>query len=84
MYERELSDIFAVQADIATNIANALEAEFSPEEQQQLGKQQTSSEAAYRAYLKGRTLGQERERLAAVQALSLAVEIDPEFAAAHA
>jgi len=83
-YQREINDIFAIQADIAMNIANALEAKFSPAEQRKLEQVPTSSPAAYALYLQARNAyvqlgGTER----ALALLDRAIEIDPEFARAY-
>ena len=81
-YNREFADIFAIQADIAMNIANALEAEFSVEEQARLEKIPTSSTEAWELYLKattGPTKGSDRRQL-----LDTAINLDPEFALAYA
>jgi eukaryotic-like serine/threonine-protein kinase len=53
-YDRDLTDIFAIQSDVALQIATALEAELSPEEHTQLGKEPTDDVEAYRLYLQGR------------------------------
>jgi len=77
----DLSEIFAMQADIAMNIANSLEAEFSPAEQARLGSELTDNSEAYSLFLAARaTRGGERS----LDLLEQAIEIDPEFAAAHA
>ena len=55
-YNREFSDIFAIQADIAMNIANALEAEFSLEEQASIEETPTDSPEAYVLYLRATTI----------------------------
>ena len=51
-YERDFKDIFAIQTDIAMNVANALDAEFSPQEQQRLEVVPDVSPETYAAYLK--------------------------------
>ncbi len=51
VYERDFADVFAIQADIAMNIANALQAEFSVAERQSLEREPTSSPAAYALFL---------------------------------
>ena len=82
-YNREFADVFAIQADIATNIANALEAELSLEEQANIERIPTEYPAAYALYLKAVTnfgLGRETWQPVIEQALA----IDPEFARAHA
>ncbi len=53
-YDRELTDIFAIQTDVALQIAAALEAELSPDERSRVGKEPTTSVEAYQLYLKGR------------------------------
>ena len=78
-YEREFAGVFAIQSDIAMNIANALEAEFSLAEQQSIEKIPTVSPEAYAWYL--RALAWAGNRMADV---SRALEIDPNFAAAYA
>jgi TolB-like protein/Flp pilus assembly protein TadD len=82
-YNRELVDVFGIQADIATNIANALQAEFSLAEQATIEKTPTESPEAYSLYLRGLGLGRSRSQLA-VTLLEEAIEIDPRFALAHA
>ena len=49
-YDRDLTDIFAIQADIAMNIADALSIEFSSAEQQMLEKAPTDSPKAFALY----------------------------------
>lgn len=78
-YNREFSDIFAIQADIAMNIANALQAEFSPAEQARVEKISTESPEAYASYLKALS-GSESWRSDLEQAIAL----DPNFALAYA
>jgi tetratricopeptide (TPR) repeat protein len=86
-YQRKIDDIFAIQADIAMNIANAIGAEFSLEEQNALETPPTSSPAAYALYLQAND--QFRAALlgsteAALALLNRALVIDPEFARAYA
>jgi TolB-like protein/Tfp pilus assembly protein PilF len=53
-YDRTLDDIFAIQTDIATQIASALKASLSAEEEQGLSKKYTDDSEAYQLYLQGR------------------------------
>jgi serine/threonine-protein kinase len=53
-YDRKLTDIFAIQSDVALEIASALEAELSPAERRRIHREPTASLAAYQAYLQGR------------------------------
>ncbi|NIO39343.1 MAG: CadC-family transcriptional regulator, partial [Burkholderiales bacterium] len=51
-YDGDLSDVFAIQGEIAMNIANSLQAEFSIAEQESIGRAPTNSPQAYAAYLR--------------------------------
>jgi eukaryotic-like serine/threonine-protein kinase len=53
-YDRELTDIFAIQSDVALHIAAALETGLSPDERTRIGKAPTNDLEAYHLYLKGR------------------------------
>ncbi|HEY7026306.1 MAG TPA: protein kinase [Gemmatimonadales bacterium] len=53
-YDRDLTDIFAIQSDVALQIAAALEAELSPEERTRIKKQPTDDVQAYQSYLMGK------------------------------
>ena len=53
-YDRQLTDIFAIQADVALQIAAALKAELSPAEQLRMHRKPTSDVRAYQLYLQGR------------------------------
>ena len=82
-YNREFADVFAIQSDIAMNIANALEAEFSLEEQASIEKIPTASPEAYRHYLSAVGLPIQRWSLSD-QYLNEAIALDPDFAPAYA
>ena len=88
-YDRNLSDIFAVQTEVATEIAKALRAKLSPAEQSAVASKPTENMAAYDAYLRGidfvsRAGETERNRLDAIAAFEEAVGLDPKFAVAWA
>jgi len=53
-YDRELTDIFAIQTDVALQIAAALEAKLSPEERRRIRKKPTEDVEAYQLFLQGR------------------------------
>ncbi len=53
-YRRTLTDIFAVQEEIAMEISGALRLQLTVKEQKQLGKRHTKDTQAYQLYLKGR------------------------------
>ena len=86
-YDREFADIFDIESDIAMNIANALEAEFSLAERERIDKPPTDSLEAYALYLKARALVSNINPLSPpefYQYLDHAIELDPDFALAHA
>ena len=86
-YDRQLSDIFAIQTDVALHIAGALEAELSPVEKTRLHRKPTSDIEAYQLYLKGRhCLSQLTEKgfETAIGYFERAIERDPDYALAYA
>ena len=82
-YDRGFEDIFAIESEIAAEIANALEAEFSVAEQTAVETPPTTSPAAYAAYLRARDLADTSDELA-LDYLEEATRLDPNFALAHA
>jgi len=87
-FDRGLTDIFGVQAEIAENIAIALQTELLPNERQRIQKVQTSSPQALALYLQASNLnytvsgvGPNEDRHLY---LDKAIELDPSFARAHA
>jgi tetratricopeptide (TPR) repeat protein len=87
IFDRELTadNLFAIQSEISEEIARALEATLSPEEQQRLNERPTENLAAYNAYLRGRQLlarrtSEDVDR--AAREFERAVELDPQFALA--
>ncbi len=89
IYDRDLTDIFAVQSELATRIAEALQATLSGDERKAVAAKPTSNLAAYDAYLRGLDLdsrpGQtEEDQRKAVDAFAEAVRLDPQFALAWA
>ncbi len=82
-YTRDFDDIFAIESDVAMNVANALEAEFSVTEQESIEKVPTDSPDAYALYLRAVAAGGGplRSRIAD---LEQALVIDPNFALAYA
>jgi pentatricopeptide repeat protein len=86
-YDRELTDIFAIQTDVALQIADALQAELSTEEKHRIRKQQTDDVQAYQLYLMGRHCMVRWTKEGVEQALEYfdqAVARDPEYALAYA
>jgi serine/threonine-protein kinase len=87
-YDRELSaaNIFSIQSEIATSIAESLQATLSPDEARRLGKAPTQSLAAVETYFLGKQLLERRTReslFAAVEYFQEVIELDPDFALGH-
>jgi TolB-like protein/Flp pilus assembly protein TadD len=81
-YNRDFSDIFFIQADIAMNVANALAVEFSLEEQRAIERPATDSAEAYALYLRALDY-MSVDGAAALDVLDQVLKFDPEFARAH-
>ena len=84
-YTRDFEDIFAIESDVAMNVANALEAEFSLEEQESIEAIPTDSSEAYAFYLQAVSLGWGTNIIqAATTYLDSAIRLDSNFALAYA
>lgn len=92
VYERDLADVFAIQADVAAKIAEALEAEFSVAEKESIEKPPTNSPEAYALYLGALAILQEHGgvvgghpelRSSSRSYLDQAIAFDPDFAMAY-
>ena len=53
-YDRQLTDVFAIQSDVALHIARALKAQLTPSERARIQKEPTTNLVAYEQYLLGR------------------------------
>ena len=86
-YDREMEDIFAIQDDISQAIVKALRVILSEEEKKAIEKVRTENVEAYEYYLRGRQFFQQLRRKSleyARQMFNRAIEIDPDYALAHA
>lgn len=87
-YDRDLADIFAIQADVAEQIAAALNARLAPAERRSLEERPTDDLEAYEDYLRALEMDQrggQPENVAASQQLyERAVQRDPDFVVARA
>ena len=86
-YDREMEDVFAVQDEIAENIVKALRMVLSEDEKRALEKPRAENVEAYEYYLRGRQFfHQFREKglQFARRMFARAIEIDPNYARAHA
>jgi TolB-like protein/DNA-binding winged helix-turn-helix (wHTH) protein/Tfp pilus assembly protein PilF len=86
-YDRDLTDVFAIQSDIAQQIAAALKAKLAPEEKARLDARPTTNSEAYVLYLTGRGVEGAVNRSDEIEAEQLYVQataLDPGFALAYA
>jgi TolB-like protein/Flp pilus assembly protein TadD len=84
-YDREMEDVFAIQDDIAEAIVRALRIILGDAERKAL-KAKTQDIRAYEYYLRGRQYSDLRKKSLtyALEMFKRAVEIDPDYASAHA
>ncbi|HKQ38119.1 MAG TPA: adenylate/guanylate cyclase domain-containing protein [Verrucomicrobiae bacterium] len=86
-FDRDLADVFAIQTEIARNIADQLQAKISPNEKKAIEQAPTTDLAAHDLYLRAQLLYDDnadpvkaREKLPrAVRLLDEAVARDPKF-----
>ncbi|MBI4429016.1 MAG: tetratricopeptide repeat protein [Ignavibacteriales bacterium] len=86
-YDKEMTEIFAIQTDVAKAIAAALNAKLSPSEKDRLEKKPTGSLDAYAYYVKGREYFywfRKQDNEYAIQLFKKALEFDPNYALAYA
>ena len=88
-YTRKVSDIFAVQDEIARQVTDALRVRLSGEQQEQITKRSTQNSQAYQLYLQGRYYLNESglAEQGLKRALSFfdeAIALDPRYAQAYA
>lgn len=82
-FDRELSDIFQIQTDVALAIGDALLAQLSGRERLRIETPVTENIRAYQLYLKQGRVPMARNR-EAIELLEQALELDPGFAEARA
>ena len=91
-YDRDLTDIFVIQSEIAEAIARRLTATLTPVEQQMIERKPTENLAAYDLYLRAQELiantdlnafNFEKPLLDSIDLLNQAVHLDPSFALAY-
>jgi non-specific serine/threonine protein kinase len=85
-YDRELKDVFAIQSDVAEQIAAVLEVRLSPRETERIEHKPTENVAAYSYFLRGNSYvsgGYENSRNA-IQMYEKAISEDSTFALAYA
>jgi eukaryotic-like serine/threonine-protein kinase len=86
-YNRKLSDIFAIEDEIARDISQKLRLRLTGVQEQRLTKRYTDDVQAYELYLKGRQLWNKRtpaDILKATQYFQQSIDRDPHYALAYA
>jgi TolB-like protein/Tfp pilus assembly protein PilF len=87
-YDRDVTDVFAIQTDLAQKIADALQAKLSPGEKSRMERKPTENGEAYVAFVEANNLAcdyQEFDRLKQSEQLyERAIQLDPTFALALA
>jgi TolB-like protein/Tfp pilus assembly protein PilF len=87
-YDRDLTDVFAIQTDLAQQIVRELQAKLSPMEKAQIERKPTENGEAYLAFVQAHNLSGAKESLEKLrqseQLYQRAIELDPNFALAIA
>jgi TolB-like protein/Tfp pilus assembly protein PilF len=87
-YDRDLTDVFAIQTDLAQKIAHELRAKLSPTEKAQMTRKPTENGEAYLAFVQAHILHTQMEDFEklkqAEQLYERALQMDPNFALAAA
>jgi TolB-like protein/Tfp pilus assembly protein PilF len=87
-YDRDVTDVFAIQSDLAQSIAQALQARLSAGEKSQMTRSPTENGEAYLAFMQAHDLSCAMEDLTklkqSAQLYQRAIELDPNFALALA
>ena len=86
-YDRNISDIFTIQSEVAQNVARELKATLTLKEKGQIEKNQTNNVEAYNLYLQGRFFWDTRTKNGlnrSIEYFEKAITIDPDYALAYA
>jgi serine/threonine protein kinase/Tfp pilus assembly protein PilF len=86
-YDRDLTDVFAIQSDLALQVASALRTVLTPGEKERVERKPTDNVDAYNWYLLGRFALNKRSAdgiARATHCFEAAIAADPSFALAHA
>jgi TolB-like protein/Flp pilus assembly protein TadD len=87
IYDRKLTDIFAVESEIAKAIADKLQAKLTGSEQQVIAARPTDNTEAHQLYLKGRFFWNKRtgsDLKKSIDYFEQAIATDPNYALAYA
>jgi TolB-like protein/Flp pilus assembly protein TadD len=88
-YDRDLTDVFAIQTDLAQKIVSALQAKLSPNEKARLDRRPTQNPDAYLLFVQAHDYASRRDMfrdtsLKAEPLFEQAIKLDPNFALAFA
>jgi serine/threonine protein kinase/Tfp pilus assembly protein PilF len=86
-YERDVSDVLALQSEVARAIAEEVQAKLTPQERARLARARPVNPAAHEAYLKGRyywARATEESVRKSIEYFAEAIAKDPSYALAHA
>jgi TolB-like protein/tetratricopeptide (TPR) repeat protein len=86
IYDRKLTDIFAVESDIAKTIADTLQARLTGSEKDAMSKKPTANPEAYDLYVRGRFFWNKRTAAdlpKSVEYYNQAIAKDPNYAVAY-
>src|SRR5437016_2876451 len=88
-YDRDLTDVFAIQTDLAQKIVSTLRAKLSPSEKARLDRRPTENSDAYLLFIQAEQYANGPDMFSddsrkAKQLLEEAIKLDPNFAAAFA
>lgn len=85
-YDRRLTDVFAIQSDVALHIGGALHAQLSHDERVRVSKEPTNNLRAYQLYLQGRhhfVRFTDEGMRQGIRYFEQAIELDPDYALAY-
>src|SRR2546429_253666 len=86
-YDRKLTDIFAVETEIAKTVAEVLQAKLTGSEQHVIAARPTANAEAHQLYLKGRFFWNKRtgsDLKKSIEYFQQAIAVDPNYALAYA
>ena len=86
-YDRNISDIFSIQSEVAQTVARELKATLTSKEKGQIEKNQTNNVEAYNLYLQGRFFWDTRTKDGlnrSIEYFEKAIATDPDYALAYA
>jgi len=87
VYDRKLTDIFAVESEIAKTVADTLQAKLTGSEQRVIASRPTENTEAHQLYLKGRFFWNKRtgnDLKKSIDYFQQAIAIDPNYALGYA